>query len=93
MQTLSEKAIVNCRTRQEPFAAVIDTGCFSIRVNRYIPAMWTAIHAGHHVREHIADKLLLNESERKYEEDTYIDSILAPFPIVLQGLIHDISMT
>lgn len=86
MQTLSEKEIIRRIRRQESFAAFIDTGCFSIKVDRYIPAIWTAIHAGHNVREHIADKLLLDESERKYEEDTYTNSMLAFFPIVLQGL-------
>ena len=69
MQILSEKEIIHRITQQEPFTAVIDTDAFSIKIERYVPAVSTAIHAGHAVREQIVDKLLLNGSERKYEED------------------------
>lgn len=86
MQTLSEKEIIRRIRMQESFAAIIDTGAFSIRVDRYIPAICTAIHAGHNVREQSADKLLLNASERKYKENPYTADMLASFPIVLQGL-------
>ncbi len=71
MQILSEKEIVHRITQQKKFTAVIDTGAFSIKVDRYVPAVTTAIHTGHAVREQIVDKLLLNDSERKYEEDPY----------------------
>lgn len=86
MQTLSEKEIILRIKRQESFAAVIDTGAFSIKIDRYVPAICTAIHNGDNVRKQIADKLLLNAKERKYEEDPYTYDILASFPIVLQGL-------
>ena len=86
MQILSEKEIIRRITRQEPFTAVIDTDAFSIKIERYVPAVSTAIHAGHAVREQIVDKLLLNGSERKYEEDPYTGDMLTSFPIVLQGL-------
>lgn len=86
MQILSEKEIVHRITRQEPFSAVIDTDAFSIKIDRYVPAVSTAIHTGHTVREQIVGKMLLNGSERKYEEDPYTGDMLASFPIVLQGL-------
>jgi len=86
MRTLSEQDIVRRIKLQEPFAAVIDTGAFSIKIDRYVPAISTAIHAGHAVQEQIVDKLLLNEKERKYEEDPYTGDMLASLPIVLQGL-------
>ncbi len=86
MQILSEKEIVRRIRRQESFTAAIDTGAFSIKIDRYVPVISTAIHAGHAVRKRIADNLLLNESERKYEEDPYTGDMLASFPVVLQGL-------
>ncbi|MCD4721926.1 MAG: N-formylglutamate amidohydrolase [Desulfobacula sp.] len=86
MQTLSEKEIFFHIRRQEVFAAVIDTGAFSIRIDRYVPAICTAIHAGDNIRDQIADRLLLDARERKYEEDPYTGDMLASFPIVLQAL-------
>jgi len=86
MQILSEKEIVLRIRRLEPFTAVIDTGAFNIKIDRYVPAITTAIHTGHAVRKQIAENLLLDESERKYEEDPYTGDMLASFPIVLQGL-------
>ena len=86
MNTLSEQEIIRRIERQEPFAAIIDTGAFSIKIDRYIPVISTAIHAGHTVQQLILDKLLLNEKERKYEEDPYTGDMLASLPIVLQGL-------
>jgi len=86
MKSLSEKEIIHRIKQQEPFSAVIDTAAFSIKIDRYVPAVSTAIHAGHTVREEIIDKILLNESERKYEEDPYTGNMLASFPILLQGL-------
>ncbi len=86
MQTLSEKEIIHRIREQEPFSAVIENGAFSIKIDRYVPAVSTAIHSGHNVRKQISDKLLLDESERKYEEDPYTGDMLSSFPIVLQGL-------
>jgi len=86
MNLLSEKEIIRRIKQQKLFSAVIDTGAFSIKINRYVPAINTAIHAGHAVREEIAGKILLNENERKYEEDPYTGDMLVSFPIVLQGL-------
>ncbi len=86
MQTLSEKEIIHRIREQEPFSAVIDSGAFSIRIDRYVPVVSTAIHTGHNVRKQISKKLLLDESERKYEEDPYTGDMLSSFPIVLQGL-------
>jgi len=86
MQTLSEKEIIRNIRRQEPFAAVITSGAFSIRVDRYAPAVCTAIHAGHAVQEELHDKLLLSETERRYEEDPFTGDMLASLPIVLEAL-------
>ena len=86
MQSLSEKEIIHRIQRQESFAAVIESGAFSIRIDRYVPALCTAIHAGHVVREQLQSKMLVDENERRYEEDPYTGDMLASFPIVLGGL-------
>lgn len=86
MLTLSEKEILLHIRQQEPFTATVDTGAFSIKINRYVPAIHTAIHAGHTIPKQLAGRLLLNERERQYEEDPYTGDMLASFPIVLLGL-------
>ncbi|MBU0942824.1 MAG: flavohemoglobin expression-modulating QEGLA motif protein [Proteobacteria bacterium] len=86
MQTLSEEEILLRIERKESVTAVVDTGAFSIKIDRYVPAVCTAIHAGHTLRRQIAGNLLLDEGKRQYEEDPYTGVMLASFPIVLQGL-------
>lgn len=86
MQILSEDEILLRIQRQESFTATIDSGAFSIKINRYIPAVCTAIHAGHAIPRRIAGRLLLDERERQYEEDPFTGDMLASFPIVLQGM-------
>ncbi|MBU1138419.1 MAG: flavohemoglobin expression-modulating QEGLA motif protein [Proteobacteria bacterium] len=86
MQNLSEKEILLHIKRQEPFTATVDTGAFSIKVDRYIPAVYTAIHAGHTIPQQITERLLLNEEERRYKEDPFTGEMLSSFPIVLLGL-------
>lgn len=86
MQTLSEKEILRLINRQEPFSAIVESGAFSIRVDRYVPAIFTAIHAGNSVQEQLLAKLALEEEERRYEEDPFTGDMLASFPIVLEGL-------
>ncbi|MCF8056206.1 MAG: flavohemoglobin expression-modulating QEGLA motif protein [Desulfocapsa sp.] len=86
IQILSEKEIIRRIKRQEPFGAVIGSKAFSIRIDRYVPAICTAIHTGHNVSVGIADRLLLDDDERTCEETSYGGEMLASFPVVLQGL-------
>ncbi len=86
MQKLSEKEIIRRIKRQETFSAIIDSEGFSIKIDRYVPAICTAIHAGHNIPPHINNKLLLDADARRLEEAPYSGDMLASFPIVLQGL-------
>lgn len=86
MQILSEKEIVRRIRKQEPFNATLENGCFAIKVDRYVPVVCTAIHAGHRLSDRVAGKMLLDEAERRYEEDPYTGDMLASFSLVLKGL-------
>ena len=86
MQILSEKEIIRLINRQESFSALVESGAFSIRIDRYVPAIFTAIHAGNTIQEHLQGKLALEEKERRYEEEPFTGAMLASFPIVLEGL-------
>jgi len=86
MQILSEKRIIQYLEEQRTFTATVDTGAFFIRVNRYVPMLCTAVHAGHNLPRSLEKKILLSAEERRYEEDPFADEIISSFPITLQGL-------
>ena len=67
MQIVSEKEIVNLIKQQEPFSAVIKNGAFSIKIDRYIPAICTAVHSGTAFSDHLAGKVQLDEQVRRWE--------------------------
>lgn len=83
MQTLSEFEILTCIRQQTPFEAEIEGGSFKIKIERYQPAICTAIHAGHRFRPDLTDKCALTEQQRLYEEDPYTDTMIASLPITL----------
>ena len=85
METLSEQAIVDNIKRRETFAATIDGGGFSIKIDRYEPALSAAIHNGGRLRPALADNCLLSEAERYYEEDPFTGSFIEQQPITLIG--------
>jgi len=87
METLSEQAIVDNIKRRETFAATIDGGGFSIKIDRYEPALSAAIHNGGRLRAELAGNCLLSEAERYYEEDPFTGSFIEQQPITLIG--HD----
>ncbi len=86
MQILPEKDIVNLIKQHEPFSAVIKNGAFSIKVDRYIPAICTAVHSGTAFSDQLADKVQVDEQTRRQEEAPYTGDLLHSLPIVLRGL-------
>ena len=86
MQILSEKDIVNLIRQHEPFSAVIRNGAFSIKIDRYIPAICTAVHSGTAFSAQLADKVQVDEQTRRQEEAPYTGDLLHSLPIVLRGL-------
>jgi len=87
MNTLSENAIIEKIQQREIFTATIDTGGFTLKIEKYEPAMSAAIHDGGNLRQELADNCLLSQAERYYEEDPYTGSFIEQQPITL--IAHD----
>jgi hypothetical protein len=86
MQVLHIDEIISRIESGMTFDAVTDDESFRIIVKEYVPYVATAIHAGHNLREPLAQKCLLDPLERKFEEDPYTDDMIMGLPIVLYGL-------
>jgi len=87
METLSEQAIVEKIKQRQIFSATIDGGGFSLKIDRYEPALSAAIHNGGKLRSPLADLCLLSQAERYYEEDPFTGSFIEQQPITMIG--HD----
>ena len=87
MTTLSEDTIINKINNREIFTATIDGGGFTLKIEKYEPALSAAIHNGSNLRTELADNCLLTEAERYYEEDPYTGSFIDKQPITL--IAHD----
>ncbi len=85
MLRLSVEEIIKKIQRKEVFEAVVTDGSFQVKINRYVPYVCTAIHAGSNLRQELKDKCALNDYERWYEEDPYTDEFIAALPITLVG--------
>jgi len=86
MQTLPERDILSLIRKSEPFSAVIKSGAFSIKVDRYIPAICTAVHSGNSFSDQLADKVQIDPQLRIQQEALYTGNLLNSLPIVMQGL-------
>ena len=87
MQTLSEDTIIEKIKQREIFTATIDTGAFTLKIDKYEPALSAAIHNGGNLRPELRDNCLLSQAERYYEEDPYTGSFIEQQPITL--IAHD----
>jgi len=87
MTTLSEEAMVEKINNREIFTATIDGGGFTLKIEKYEPAMSAAIHDGGNMRPELVANCLLSDSERYYEEDPYTASFVKQQPITLVS--HD----
>jgi hypothetical protein len=87
MESLSEQAMKEKIKRRETFSATIDGGGFSLKIDRYEPAMSAAIHNGGYLRAPLTELCLLSQAERYYEEDPFTGSFIDRQPITLIG--HD----
>lgn len=85
MIKLSIEEIIKKIKRKEVFEAVVEDNSFQIKINRYVPYVCTAIHAGGNLRPELKEKSALNDYERWYEEDPYTDEFIAALPITLVG--------
>lgn len=85
MLNLSVEEIIKKINRKEVFEARTNDNSFQIKINRYVPYVCTAIHAGCNLRPELKEKSALNDYERWYEEDPYTDEFIAALPITLVG--------
>ena len=83
MTVLSEEAIVENIRRRRIFAATIEGGGFTLKIDNYEPALSTAIHNGGNMRPELVDNCLLSQAERYYEEDPYTGSFIDRQPITV----------
>ena len=73
------KAIKSGKT----FKATADDKSFSIKIDRYVPYICTAIHDGSNLRAGLSSKIALDDYERWYEEDPHTADFIASMPITL----------
>jgi len=69
----------------KPFKATADDQSFSIKIDRYVPYICTAIHNGSNIRSGLSNKIALDDYERWYEEDPHTAVFIASMPITLVG--------
>jgi len=87
MQRLSEDAIIKKIENREKFTATIDSGAFTLKIEKYEPALSAAIHNGGNLRSELVDNCLLSQAERYYEEDPFTGSFIEQQAITL--IAHD----
>ena len=87
MVALSEKEIVLKIKQRETFTATIEGGAFTLKIDKYEPALCAAIHNGGKLRSELLDNCLLSQPERYYEEDPFTGSFIEQQPITL--IAHD----
>ncbi len=85
MPKLSIDDIINKIKLEETFEATALDGSFDIKINRYVPYVCTAIHAGHNFRDELKTKCIHTEFERWFEEDPFTDDFISSLPITLIG--------
>lgn len=87
MNRLSEAAIIKKIKKREIFTATIDSGAFTLKIEKYDPAFSAAIHDGGNFRSELERNCLLSQAERYFEEDPYTGSFIEQQPITLVA--HD----
>jgi len=87
MTSLSEQAIIKKIEQRELFSATIEGGAFTLKIERYEPALCAAIHNGGNLRSDVKSSCLLSQKERYYEEDPFTASLIDQQPITL--IAHD----
>jgi len=84
---LSEQEIIDKIAQRECFTATIEGGAFTVKIDKYLPAMSAAIHNGSRLRAELLDNCLLDQAQRYYEEDPHTGSFISEQSITL--IAHD----
>lgn len=86
MQRLSEQQIISRIRAGDVFECESQGGEFRLKIDRYTPAICTAIHDGHQMRASVVAHCALSEVERLYEEDPHTGEMIDAMPITLIGM-------
>lgn len=86
-EQLTEQQIIKKINKRQCFIATVVGGAFTLKIDKYLPAMSAAIHDGSNFRAELEDNCLLEKSDRYYEEDPYTGSFIAKQAITL--IAHD----
>ncbi|MCW8833664.1 MAG: N-formylglutamate amidohydrolase [Colwellia sp.] len=86
-ECLSEQEIISKINDRECFSATILGGAFTLKIEKYLPAMSAAIHNGGQLRPELVENCLLDQSQRYYEEDPHTGSFISEQAITL--IAHD----
>ena len=65
---------------------VDELGGFAYHLDLSVPAVATAIHAGHQVRNELLPLMEITAAERLFEEDSATDEMIKDFPSAIWGL-------
>ncbi len=84
-QILSPEEIIRLIQSGETFEAQTRDKSLVVKVERYVPYLCTAIHAGGRLREELQKKIALDEYQRWYEEDPHTDAFISSLPITIVG--------
>jgi len=87
MLFFSEATIVEKIRNREIFTATIEGGAFTLKINKYVPVLSTAMHNGGQLSQDLADNCLLSQKERYYEEDPHTGSFIENQEITM--IAHD----
>lgn len=82
---ITEESIIQKINARECFIATIEGGAFTLKIEKYLPAMSAAIHNGSNLRDELKNNCLLSQSQRYYEEDPHTGSFIADQAITLIG--------
>ncbi len=86
-EQLTEQQIIKQINQRQCFTATLVGGAFTLKINKYLPAMSAAIHDGSNFRAELEDNCLLEKKDRYYEEDPFTGSFIAKQAITL--IAHD----
>jgi uncharacterized protein (TIGR02421 family) len=85
MLKLSEIEILERISAGDLFECVAEDDSFILKIEEYTPAICTAIHDGHKMREATQKHCALDAHERLYEEDPFTCQLIDSMPITLAG--------
>jgi len=87
MTILSTDEILLKIKRRDTFTATVAGSAFTLKIEKYEPALCAAIHNGGNMRPELVENCLLSKDERYYEEDPFTGSFIEQQSITLIG--HD----